>query len=693
LFSVFEALMDWGTSLLSKVGEKVRSLEADVTKELGLRNGDGQAGDEDEWEAVGTEREAPDADGWEDDGWEDVDVTPGAMPTDDDGFEDVAQGPDASSEAVLQPAKEDLVSPSVKDEEGKGGSGEQVDQKRDALLSDLRRQQQELESRTAEARSRSEVVQRKINALQREENSLRRGRDAGNKSLEVQEKDERIAAVLAERDGLKSKIEVKEAEVEKMEKEIAELSSRRNDLFDLLQAGESKREASNARIKQLDAAEKTAKEAREAAEARLRAAGSETRTREGALVALEATRKELEKLRNSQETSLKELRESIVRETNSAKDKAQNEAEATEGLLKRELAALRAHLTQLMESTGWKEDNLRRELADLRKRSQQLELRNEELSAAVPDATRPLLRQLEQLQAESNERSSRAAVAERAQGEKLREIELQNAAAVDREKAADSRISALMTRNATLKEQLKLGREEESRIKASLEEAERSLAAAEVSYVNEMERMRHQIAKVKSDSARVEETGRQELESSEKTVRSLERGVEEAKTSLQALKDKTDSVRAQTEAASKEIATVAQSPRSDSGAPVSPYTDARRMGSLEAEGTSELRDLYATVTNLQSQLSSKEAALQALGDEVVEHTLKCEELEQDLASQPTVRMELEALTARHDALLALYGEKEERIQEYEQDIEDVKVMYKEQMTELFMELERAQSAA
>ena len=50
-------------------------------------------------------------------------------------------------------------------------------------------------------------------------------------------------------------------------------------------------------------------------------------------------------------------------------------------------------------NVGCREDMLKRELADITRRGQAAEARHEELASAMPEATRPLLRQIEAMQA------------------------------------------------------------------------------------------------------------------------------------------------------------------------------------------------------------------------------------------------------------------------------------------------------
>ena len=79
---------------------------------------------------------------------------------------------------------------------------------------------------------------------------------------------------------------------------------------------------------------------------------------------------------------------------------------------------------------------MRRERDDLLARLEQSENRHEELSGSVSAATRPLLRQIESLQANLNETQTASERVERSLSERLQQASIQLAAAQERERTA-----------------------------------------------------------------------------------------------------------------------------------------------------------------------------------------------------------------------------------------------------------------
>ena len=77
------------------------------------------------------------------------------------------------------------------------------------------------------------------------------------------------------------------------------------------------------------------------------------------------------------------------------------------------IAELRATLSSVSEQAGKKEDNFDKEILHLRGCLDAAEKRNEEIMQSIPDSTRPLLRQIEALQALLENKSRTADALER----------------------------------------------------------------------------------------------------------------------------------------------------------------------------------------------------------------------------------------------------------------------------------------
>ncbi|NXG40674.1 TMF1 factor, partial [Psilopogon haemacephalus] len=122
--------------------------------------------------------------------------------------------------------------------------------------------------------------------------------------------------------------------------------------------------------------------------------------------ALHSAYKELADLHKANATKDSEAQEAALSREMKAKEelglaleKAQDEARQQQEALAMQVADLRLALQRAEQQAARKEDYLRQEISELQQRLQEAESRNQELSQSVTSATRPLLRQIENLQA------------------------------------------------------------------------------------------------------------------------------------------------------------------------------------------------------------------------------------------------------------------------------------------------------
>lgn len=654
----------------------------------------------------------------EDDAWEDVadiataDVAPLRVPA----------PPRKGEAAVLNGGEEGNV------EEGDGGGVQGDTEGEDAKAPegeegrpdvDVGKLRMELEG----ARARALASERKVYALTRDRDALRRVRDSRTGQAElVKEKDKQITAILNEGEKLSIKIADKEKVVRTLKGTLKERDAELDEMKLSLAATQAKMEAASSRLRQLETSEKAAQDAMDAAEKRLRQVEADARSKSSSSAALEATRAQLESLRKGQAAALENQAMRLDAEHEAALEQVTEKAKAQEESLNKAMMELRAHLTQVMDNAGWREDQFRKETDELRKRAEQLEARNEELAAALPDATRPLLRQVEALQAAASERIRAKSAVERSQLERLRAAEAAVATATEREKAAEDRIGSLMTRIATLEEQVKIAHADQGRAAAELRALQSENAEVQVKHQRDLETVEAQLLKANrvkehamEDLSRERASHLDAMESTEERERQLRKQITSLETRLEMLQEsltKATSMNAQRGSGPGPGGSSASPgiPRFDSMTNVSTSSlgfvgsDFGEDASPFADSTSPSAGLYATermsqslrqrngeIASLQGQLDRKEAATKALAEEVVSLTARVEELTKEMDNAPAMRAEFEELKKRHTALLELLGEREERIMELQADLSDVNQMYKEQITELLLRIEKMSS--
>lgn len=578
--------------------------------------------------------------------------------------------------------------------------------------------------------------ERRVAALTKERDTLRRARDGKVSRVEnAREKDRQIATVLEE--GAKLSVKVADAETAARRAKVA-LKEREGELERVRKEAaeaEARFEAGQAKMRMIETSERAALEGREAAERRLRQIESDARTKSSSSAALEAARGQLEALRKSQAVALENLGMRLRSEAEDGLAEFKEKARLEEEILNKAIGELRTRLTQVTENAGWKEDQLRKEAAELRARAESLEERNEELASAVPGATRPLLRQVEALQAAASEKARAVSAVEKSQIERLRAAEASVAAGAERERAAETRIGSLLTKIAGLEEQLKIASAETRRLETEVRDVQGSVAVAELAHRRALDNVQVNVLKAAREKeelvdvlSKARAAHLDDSEASEDRERALREKVSGLETKLETMTVAANGSVSSNQLfgvssphaglalrASESNASFLQSPlavdsasaavRRQSGGALSDFLggsgfDDNASAASFSESASMPGGLYDTerlqstlrqrlgeIQSLQSQLSGKEAATQALADEVVSLTARVEELTAELKDAPELRAELADLRVRHSTLLELLGEREEKIQELEADIVDINQMYKLQITDLLLKLE------
>lgn len=549
----------------------------------------------------------------------------------------------------------------------------------------------------------------RASAAERKVIGLTRARET--RSNEADQNEVRLNAMREEGEKLSVKIAEKEAAVRNLKATLKQRDAALEDAEASISAAGAKLEASASRIRQLETAERAAVDARDAAEKRLREVEADARGKNSSSAALDAARAQLETLRKNQTSALENQAMRLNADKENALQAVESKAVAREEALNKTIAELRAHLSQVVDNAGWREDQLRKENDELRMRAEQLEMRNEELAAALPNATRPLIRQVEALQAAVEEKERAKQAVDRSHMERLRTAEASAATARERERAAEERVSEVLTRCAALEEQVRLSQADASRLNTEAARIQKDMAEKESKSEREIETL-------KTRADRVE----RERDEAMKEVRKAQAAHMDA---LEASEEREKDLRSQLASAETKIAVMTEQEAKgrqgnghgavDTGNEFSDGDTRRASGHLVRDSVEDVAEqgrlvddegnsvagVYATerlssslrlrngeVAALQAQLDNKEKATRALAEEVVSLTARLEEIVKEREEVPEVSKKLRALEQRHSTLLELLGEREERIGELEADLTDVKAMYKEQVTELLLRLER-----
>ncbi|NWW88568.1 TMF1 factor, partial [Rhynochetos jubatus] len=430
--------------------------------------------------------------------------------------------------------------------------------------------------------------------------------------------------------------------------------------------------------------------------------------------ALDSAYKELADLHKANATKDSEAQEAALSREMKAKEelglaleKAQDEArQQQEALAIQVVADLRLALQRAEQQAARKEDYLRQEIGELQQRLQEAEGRNQELSQSVTSATRPLLRQIENLQATLGAQTSAWEKLEKNLSDRLGESQTLLAAAAERERAATEELLSNKIQMSSTESQNSLLRQENTRLQAQLEVERNRLKKMENenSRQVELEGLKDEYAKTLEDAKK------------EKTLLATQLEMEKMKVEQERKK----AVLVQEAAKEKDrksftVETVSSTPNMSRSSSISgvdmaglqtsflsqddPHDhslgptatngsnlyDAIRMGagsSIIENLQSQLKLREGEISHLQMEIGNLEKTRSIMAEELVKLTNQNDELEEKVKEIPKLRAQLKDLDQRYNTILQMYGEKAEEAEELRLDLEDVKNMYKTQIDEL-----------
>ncbi|XP_040890302.1 TATA element modulatory factor [Toxotes jaculatrix] len=548
----------------------------------------------------------------------------------------------------------------------------------------------------------------------------------------IREKEEQIRGLLEEGEKLSKqqlqhsniikKLRVKEKEsdtkIAKQQKKIKEQEEELKHLQQVLDGKEEVEKQHRENIKKLNAVvERQEKEL-----SRLQSDAEELQEKNRSLqAALDNSYKELAELHKVNASRASEAEEAALSRETQAKEqlslaleKAQEEARIQQEALANQVADLRLALQRAEQQQARKEDYLREEISELQQRLQEAENRNQELSQSVTSATRPLLRQIENLQASLGGQTASWEKLEKNISDRLADAQAQLAVAVEKERSATEELLSIKSQLASLESQNSMLRQEKARFLTQLEAEKNKREKLE----DETSREHAELENLRGEHSRMLEEAKKEklLLTNQLEMEKMKVEQEKKKCYLaqEALKEKERkamthsvgeppasstpslsrsssisgdnaglhaSVLSQDDSLDHSLGTMTMSV-SMSGTNL--YEAARLSGgsSIIENLQSQLKLREGEITQLQLEISSLERSRSVMAEELVRLTNQNDEMEEKVKEIPKLKVQLKDLEQRHNTILQMYGEKAEEAEELRLDLEDVKNMYKTQIDEL-----------
>uniref|UniRef100_A0A8C3X2K4 TATA element modulatory factor 1 n=1 Tax=Catagonus wagneri TaxID=51154 RepID=A0A8C3X2K4_9CETA len=586
----------------------------------------------------------------------------------------------------------------------------------------------EFTQRIAEAEKKVQLACKERDAAKKEIKSMKEELATRLNSSEtsdlLKEKDEQIRGLMEEGEKLSKqqlhnsniikKLRAKDKENEniiaKLNKKVKELEEELQHLKQVLDGKEEVEKQHRENIKKLN----SVVERQEKDLGRLQVDMNELEEKNRSIqAALDSAYKELTDLHKANAAKDSEAQEAALscemrakEELSAALEKAQEEARQQQETLAIQVGDLRLALQRAEQAAARKEDYLRHEISELQQRLQEAENRNQELSQSVSSTTRPLLRQIENLQATLGSQTSSWEKLEKNLSDRLGESQTLLAAAVERERAATEELLANKIQMSSVESQNSLLRQENSRFQAQLESEKNKLRKLE----DENNRYQVELENLKDEYVRTLEETRKEktLLNSQLEMEKMKVEQERKKAifTQEAIKEKerkpfsvssTPTISRSSSISGVDMAGLQTSflsqdePHDHSFGPMSVSAngsnlyDAVRMGagsSIIENLQSQLKLREGEITHLQLEIGSLEKTRSIMAEELVKLTNQNDELEEKVKEIPKLRIQLRDLDQRYNTILQMYGEKAEEAEELRLDLEDVKNMYKTQIDEL-----------
>ncbi|KAM8931154.1 TATA element modulatory factor [Pelodytes ibericus] len=436
--------------------------------------------------------------------------------------------------------------------------------------------------------------------------------------------------------------------------------------------------------------------------------------------ALDSAYRELAELHKANATKTSEAQEVALsceikakEEICFALEKAKEESQKQQEALAIQVVDLRMALQKAEQQAARKEDYLRQEIAELQQRLQEGETRNQELSQSVTSATRPLLRQIENLQATLAAQTSSWEKLEKNLSDRLTESQTWLASAIEKERACTEELLAIKTQISAIESQNSLLRQEKSRFQAQLEVEKLRLSRMEEEHSRgevEVENLKMEYKKTVEEARKEKAFLTSQLEMEKMRV---EQEKKKALLAVEAAKEKerktygfpsidpgaaTPTLSRSSSISGGDLSALQTSLISQQDDPHeqlygsmslsvsgSNLYDAVRMGvgsSVIENLQSQLKLREGEIAQLQLEIGSLEKTRSILAEEVVKLNNLNDDLDEKVKEIPKLRAQMRDLDQRYNTILQMYGEKAEEAEELKLDLEDVKIMYKTQIDEL-----------
>lgn len=388
---------------------------------------------------------------------------------------------------------------------------------------------------------------------------------------------------------------------------------------------------------------------------------------------------------------------------------------------------MRADLGSAERTANRREDQLMREVADLSARLEASESRHGDLGECVATATRPLLRQIETLQAGLREQTIAGERVEMSLTERLNQVSTSLAAAQERERSTGEQYRVAAGRLSAQEGSAEAMRKKVAEVEAKMEveagrfkvlEAARNKEASvaealKASFADEIAELKREKefleVSLEGEKLETENTKKksialvEQLKERDRRVRELQAEMD-LRYSQNRSTPRNDSIRSSPTPSLSQLSHIASTgslsdfSRDPSFSrdpwPEEVFTgpsyssslyESARMGNTTAlveSLTSQLKLKEGELAQLQMEAGNLERVREGMGGELTKLATRAEAADMLEGRLKEMEGEFEEMKGKYQTMLTMYGEKMEEAEELRLDLQDVKEVYKTQIDQL-----------
>jgi len=388
------------------------------------------------------------------------------------------------------------------------------------------------------------------------------------------------------------------------------------------------------------------------------------------------------------------------------------------GRLEGQVVNLQDSLQMQEQASAGREEMYRQEISSLRVRLEQSDNRHEDLAESVGQATKPLLRQIETLQASLREVTSVQERVEQNMAERLQVATHSLAQAQDRERSLQEQWRGASGKIVGLEGQL--AREEEARRMAEtkVDEVQEKIKLLEENLMKkekfhdeekmilveengELKREKEFLSSSLSAEKSESENRRKKSLALMDQLKERDRRVKELQLEMESRlntskEDSMTSIQSSPTPSLSQISIAGSESFSRDPWPEEVFSMPAYSAAPSLYESVKMGNTTALLENMQSQLKLKEGELaqlqaeyvniervrESMGQELTKLTIKADQIDSLTEELARLKEEYQTLQQKYQTMLTMYGEKVEEAEELKLDLQDVKEMYKMQIDQL-----------